>query len=103
MKLTKQKLKEIIKEEMEAFDPLTAPLPANAEEAADFIRRGLRQQGVGPGVPGHTHLSNATSAVADAIMLDDWFPGEEEKLEELITQAATDWYVWRSEKTGRFK
>ena len=103
MKFTKQQLKEAIKEAMDAFDSATSPLPTNPNEASDYMKQALVQRGVGPGVPGHTHLNKAVGAVADAIMLDDWEPGEEEKLEEFLTQAAADWYVWRSEKVGRFK
>ena len=89
MRITKRQLRRFIREQA---GPQVSATPTSSEDRVRTLFTGK-------------WLETAKNAVADSIMLDDWesAPGDEAKLEEMLTQAVVNWYVWRDETMGRYK
>ncbi len=78
MKITKKQLRKLIRE--------ATPGPGMVD-----ARNVLGHQAQGPG-KGRTYLQLAVSAIADGFFIDDFDPGEEEALQDLIVAVANEWY-----------
>lgn len=79
MKITKRQLKRLV-EQAQDWD----------SSGVDYVRNALNQPGA---VSGRPFIQTASSAIADALMFDDFDPGREEALQEAIYEAANAWYA----------
>tara|TARA_Y100000034_G_scaffold121598_1_gene165995 strand:+ start:1273 stop:1857 length:585 start_codon:yes stop_codon:yes gene_type:complete len=84
MKITKRKLRKLIREQA----------MGGQGDAANVLRRGMHGGG--------SYLDAAVNAIAGAFMFDDFDPGEEQMLKELIIDAANKWYQAHNTKRDEY-